>query len=217
MLFSWCCRWFFPITSPAVQELDRKVTMAEQIATMRYRMNAFMFWFIIFFLPPAKFRFSSFRFLSEVFPFRFQESTFCETTRFEAWSLGFITLVFWKALSWENRGCCLVFLCFLVLLFRPFLFPQLGRFFSPTGQVILRAFWITMQRYEIPICQVCDSVRYHAIAEHFLKNYQLSTINYHYKLSTQVSQVLPPHALKGQKLLAQGIALGNYGRKPVAL
>ena len=31
--------------------------MAEQIATMRYRMNAFMFWFMIFFLPPAKFRF----------------------------------------------------------------------------------------------------------------------------------------------------------------
>ena len=26
-----------------------------------------------------------------------------------------------------------------------------------------------------------------------------------------------PHALKGQKLLAQGSALGNYGRKPVAL
>ena len=25
------------------------------------------------------------------------------------------------------------------------------------------------------------------------------------------------HALKGQKLLAQGIALGNYGSKPVAL
>ena len=25
------------------------------------------------------------------------------------------------------------------------------------------------------------------------------------------------YALKGQKLLAQGIALGNYGRKPVAL
>ena len=25
------------------------------------------------------------------------------------------------------------------------------------------------------------------------------------------------HALKGQKLLAQGIALGYYGRKPVAL
>lgn len=24
-----------------------------------------------------------------------------------------------------------------------------------------------MQRYEIPICQVCDSMRYHAIAEHF--------------------------------------------------
>ena len=29
--------------------------------------------------------------------------------------------------------------------------------------------------------------------------------------------VFAPHALKGQKLLAQGIALGNYGRKPVAL
>ena len=28
---------------------------------------------------------------------------------------------------------------------------------------------------------------------------------------------LAPHALKGQKLLAQGIALGNYGRKLVAL
>ena len=27
----------------------------------------------------------------------------------------------------------------------------------------------------------------------------------------------PPHALKGQKLLAQGIALGNDGCKPVAL
>ena len=26
-----------------------------------------------------------------------------------------------------------------------------------------------------------------------------------------------PHALKGQKLLAQGIALGNHGRKFVAL
>ncbi len=27
----------------------------------------------------------------------------------------------------------------------------------------------------------------------------------------------PPHALKGQKLLAQGSALGYYVRKPVAL
>ena len=26
-----------------------------------------------------------------------------------------------------------------------------------------------------------------------------------------------PYALKGQKLIAQGIALGYYGRKPVAL
>ena len=30
-------------------------------------------------------------------------------------------------------------------------------------------------------------------------------------------KVKPPHALKGQKLLAQGSALGNDGRKPVAL
>ena len=29
--------------------------------------------------------------------------------------------------------------------------------------------------------------------------------------------IMSPHALKGQKLLAQGIALGYYGRKPVAL
>ena len=28
---------------------------------------------------------------------------------------------------------------------------------------------------------------------------------------------MAPYALKGQKLLAQGIALGNYGHKPVAL
>ena len=34
---------------------------------------------------------------------------------------------------------------------------------------------------------------------------------------TQVSHVSSPHALKGQKLLAQGITLGVYGRKPVAL
>ena len=27
----------------------------------------------------------------------------------------------------------------------------------------------------------------------------------------------PPHALKGQKLLAQGIALGNVGKNKVAL
>lgn len=40
ILFSCCCRWFFPITSPAVHELVRKVTMAEHTATMRYLMNA---------------------------------------------------------------------------------------------------------------------------------------------------------------------------------
>ena len=46
ILFSCCCLWFFPITSPAVHELVRKVTMAEHTATMRYLMNAFMFSFI---------------------------------------------------------------------------------------------------------------------------------------------------------------------------
>ena len=35
MLFSCCCRWFFPMTRPAVHELVRKVTMAEQMATTR--------------------------------------------------------------------------------------------------------------------------------------------------------------------------------------
>ena len=35
--------------------------------------------------------------------------------------------------------------------------------------------------------------------------------------STKLSHVTSPHALKGQKLLAQGNALGNYGRKPAAL
>ena len=34
--------------------------------------------------------------------------------------------------------------------------------------------------------------------------------------STELSHEAP-HALKGQKLLAQGSALGNYGRKLVAL
>ena len=36
-------------------------------------------------------------------------------------------------------------------------------------------------------------------------------------LSTKLSHVTSLHALKGQKLLAQGNALGHYGRKPVAL
>lgn len=74
MLFSWCCRWFFPITRPAVHELERNVTTAEHTATMRYLMNAFMFW-LISILPPFSFvsrrriseRISS---LSGGFPFR---------------------------------------------------------------------------------------------------------------------------------------------------
>ena len=50
ILFSCCCRWFFPIPSPAVHELVRKVTMAEHTATMRYLMNAFMFTFMFCFI-----------------------------------------------------------------------------------------------------------------------------------------------------------------------
>ena len=56
ILFSCCCLWFFPITRPAVHELVRKVTMAEQIATMRYLMNAFIFGFIRFSCPLLTFR-----------------------------------------------------------------------------------------------------------------------------------------------------------------
>ena len=56
MLFSCCCRWFFPITSPAVHELVRKVAMAEHTATMRYLMNAFIFGFIRFSCPLLTFR-----------------------------------------------------------------------------------------------------------------------------------------------------------------
>ena len=33
----------------------------------------------------------------------------------------------------------------------------------------------------------------------------------------EVKAIFDPHALKGQKLLAQGIALGYYGREVVAL
>ena len=33
----------------------------------------------------------------------------------------------------------------------------------------------------------------------------------------EVKAIFGPHALKGQKLLAQGSALGYYGRKVVAL
>ena len=38
-----------------------------------------------------------------------------------------------------------------------------------------------------------------------------------FQISLLLYTSFAPHALKGQKLLAQGIALGNYGRKPVAL
>ena len=38
-----------------------------------------------------------------------------------------------------------------------------------------------------------------------------------FKNGLKVKKLQKQHALKGQKLLAQGIALGNYGRTPVAL
>ncbi|HRN20738.1 MAG TPA: hypothetical protein PLL13_05095 [Prevotella sp.] len=37
------------------------------------------------------------------------------------------------------------------------------------------------------------------------------------KINLTCTVEITQYALKGQKLLAQGIALGNYGRKPVAL
>ena len=40
----------FQLQSPD-QQVRVEVTMAEQIATMRYRMNAFMFWFMFFSAP----------------------------------------------------------------------------------------------------------------------------------------------------------------------
>ena len=38
-----------------------------------------------------------------------------------------------------------------------------------------------------------------------------------FKYGLKAQKLQKQHALKGQKLLAQGIALGNPGRKPVAL
>ena len=37
-----------------------------------------------------------------------------------------------------------------------------------------------------------------------------------FKYGLKAQKFQKQHALKGQKLLAQGIALGNYGSKPVA-
>ena len=39
----------------------------------------------------------------------------------------------------------------------------------------------------------------------------------HYLIISRTLACIPLHALKGQKLLAQGSALGKYGRKSVAL
>ncbi len=38
-----------------------------------------------------------------------------------------------------------------------------------------------------------------------------------FKYGLKAQKFQKQHALKGQKLLAQGIALSNYGSKPVAL
>ena len=38
-----------------------------------------------------------------------------------------------------------------------------------------------------------------------------------FKNGLKAQKLQKQHALKGQKLLAQGIALGNYRHKPVAL
>ena len=46
---------------------------------------------------------------------------------------------------------------------------------------------------------------------------KLSKMTFSSGLSDLTFASFTPHALKGQKLLAQGIALGYYGRKPVAL
>ena len=39
----------------------------------------------------------------------------------------------------------------------------------------------------------------------------------HVEIITTYAVEITPYALKGQKLLAQGDALGDYGRQPVAL
>ena len=86
-------------------------------------MNAFMFWFMIFFCPLLSFAFSSFlRFLLE--------EVLCETTRFEAWSLGFITLVFLKSLA-VRIVAVVLFFCAPSFSFRGlFIFPIREIFFS---------------------------------------------------------------------------------------
>ena len=71
MLFSWCCLWLCPITSPAVHEAVKYATMAEQRATSRYLRKSLMPSFIliaafIFFLFLLS---VSFQVLGETVPF----------------------------------------------------------------------------------------------------------------------------------------------------
>ena len=80
-----------------MQELDRKVTMAEQIATMRYRMNAFMFWFMIFFCPLLSFAFSSF--LRRSFPHPFSGEYFLRNDSFRGLESCFHYFCFLKSLA----------------------------------------------------------------------------------------------------------------------
>ena len=50
-----------------------------------------------------------------------------------------------------------------------------------------------------------------------LFKYKLTEFSHVVQELAEGQKLQKQHALKGQKLLAQGIALGNYGRKPVAL
>ena len=47
--------------------------------------------------------------------------------------------------------------------------------------------------------------------------YRIQNFRMWLKYGLKAQKLQKQHALKGQKLLAQGIALGVYGRKPVAL
>ena len=93
-----------------MQELDRKVTMAEQIATIRYRMNAFMFWFMIFFCPLLSFAFSSF--LRRSFPHPFSGEYFLRNDSFRGLESCFHYFCFLKSLAVRESW---LFSCFPVL------------------------------------------------------------------------------------------------------
>ena len=57
----------------------------------------------------------------------------------------------------------------------------------------------------------------HSCRISFRERDNLQNFRMWFKYGLKAQKFQKQHALKGQKLLAQGIALGNYGRKPVAL